>query len=1052
MPYSISYEKKLLTATAHYILFHFLPNSKNKFVTIVFDDLADTLYIKHTFLEWLRILYNIFNLHTVKINIFSLFSDQLHKKIDIDSIIELYQLLDKTKSVISEEKICLLTQQTFLQQNIPTKFDIQTIVCNTSLNFDNFISMMVKLGYTRKEYVESIGEFAVRGSIIDIWPNGFLYYDNQNRKLRYPVRVILEDNIVTQIKQFDITTQRSLPYEKVEKVEVYPVNFDFLVERQNVHDENIVVKLEQFLSKNDSEIIFCSEQLLSTIEIPYFASVRYFGNVELFNKDLSKFVSEGYNVIVGYNYDSELDRLKSLIQDVLIEKIIFVKTSLTTGFYSEKEKLAFVTFHDIYSKYELYSYPKQKVYHGVKLDNVWEIQPGDYVVHNDYGIAKFVGIRKINIHGVDKEFLTLLFRDNALLYVPLTEIDTVEKYVSFTDKPPSLSPLSKEVWTKTTTRIKDKLKEFALQLYTIYTKRKQLKGIKFEIDTHLDKLFAETFEYEETEDQKKAISDVLKDMNNDYPMDRIIVGDVGFGKTEVALRATFTAVYNGKQVAVLCPTTVLAEQHYRIFVSRLDRFGVNVAILTRLQSKKYIEETIKKISNGEIDVVIGTHLLLSDKIKFYNLGLVIIDEEHKFGVRQKEKIRLKFKPLDITGNNQPIPDVLSLTATPIPRTLAFGLEGIKDISVIETPPEGRLPVETFVLPYDEHIIIDAINKELHRNGQVYYVFNDISLIEHKTNKIRSYFPTAVVEFIHSKLPSKKIEEIMTKFVKEEIQILVSTTIIESGLDIPNVNTIIVEKVENFGLAQLYQLRGRVGRREKKAYCYLFYSPENLTGNVKKRISALLEFTQSLGSGYKLALRDLEIRGAGEILGTKQHGFVNEVGLSMYSKIMQQLVKEISGVKYEEVEPKIKVDIEAYLPEEYIPDCETRILFYRKLLQAKNVKEIDEIKEEIYDRFGKPTQLHAVENLFLLAVFRVMLKKYKISQFCIEDAQETNGLKISFVGRDEKLNSLLRKKIQSCKELTVEKDYGENVFVISRKYKDKTEILEMILKSIVQNVK
>ncbi|MCS7228234.1 MAG: helicase-related protein, partial [Endomicrobia bacterium] len=605
--------------------------------------------------------------------------------------------------------------------------------------------------------------------------------------------------------------------------------------------DELLLQVKELFSNNFFQTINCSEQQIpgnDIVDIQCCPTVRYFANIDIFNKDIQRFITEGYRIIIGYNYDSELNKLKTSLPACVIDRVFFVRTSLPFGFYTKEDKIFFTTFNDIFSKYELFTYPRQKIYTGIRLENIWEIQSEDYVVHKEYGIAKFIGIKKISVHGNNKEFLTLLFRDNVCLYIPLTQIDMVEKYISITGKPPSLSPLNREIWNRTTKRVKEKIKEFISQLYTLYTKRKQLKGIKFTRDLELEKMFAETFEYEETEDQKKAIESVLEDMASDYPMDRIIVGDVGFGKTEIALRAAFTAVYNGRQVAVLCPTTVLAEQHYRIFISRFERFGFNVGILTRLQSKKYIEETINKISEGTVDIVIGTHILLTDKIKFANLGLVIIDEEHKFGVRQKEKIRLRFKPkADVSLTNftdgECFPDVLSLTATPIPRTLAFGLEGIKDISVIETPPEGRLPVETFLLPYDEQVVVDVINRELHRGGQIYYVFNDINLIEHKTNKIKNFFPDVVVEFVHSKLPAKKIEEVMTKFVKEEIQILVSTTIIESGLDIPNVNTIIIEKIENFGLAQLYQLRGRVGRRDKKAYCYLFYSNQDMTINARK---------------------------------------------------------------------------------------------------------------------------------------------------------------------------------------------------------------------------
>ncbi|MFN3551163.1 MAG: helicase-related protein, partial [Endomicrobiia bacterium] len=428
-----------------------------------------------------------------------------------------------------------------------------------------------------------------------------------------------------------------------------------------------------------------------------------------------------------------------------------------------------------------------------------------------------------------------------------------------------------------------------------------------------------------------------------------------------------------------------------------------------------------------------------DKVKFFDLGLVIIDEEHKFGVKQKEKIRLKYRINNFSQNiDEVLPDVLSLTATPIPRTLAFGLEGIKDISLIETPPEGRVPIETFVLPYNEEIVISAINRELIRDGQVYYVFNDISLIQSKVNHIKKFFPNIEIEFIHSKLPAKKIEEVMIRFINKEIKILITTSIIESGLDIPSVNTIIIENVEKFGLAQLYQLRGRVGRRSVKAYCYFLYS-NNMTLNAKKRISALLEFS-SLGSGYKLALRDLEIRGAGEVLGTKQHGFVNDIGLSMYSKIIQELISEIkTAVDYQRISPKIELDIETYIPDEYILNSEIKVVFYRKLLQAENIATIESIKEEMEDRFGKISKYEQLKNLFLLCKLRIYLKKYKIAKLYYEK-EKTIKLFFKFLDSQSKQNlfSLWKNNFYNIK-IYQEK---ENVLIVETKEFSLKKILYM----------
>ena len=1006
------FDKSRITAFSYFILSE---KVKDASTAVIFDDYIDLYFVKHTFFEVKNVFseYGSFD----DIEILCLYTEA--GKLVQDSIIDLIKL---SSECYKKQKVCLLLHKCVLYFPIifVSPFNVEV---DKEINFDEILSKLVKFGYKRVNYVEAIGEFAIRGNIIDIWPNGFVFIKDENfvcKKTIYPVRIVLEEQKVSQIKFFDVSSQRSIVTTKISLVEIYPVEILY-------SKSDLLIK--DFLFKNNFNIIGCFENVDvkdDDFSFNYLTPSRYYGQLEIFKKDLDKFLSDGYKIFFGYMYETQLEKIVSIFDER--KNIKLLKTSLSAGFYSLSKKIFFITYPEVFSQFQWTAYPKQEVYHGIRLENIWEIQPNDFVVHREYGIAKFLGIKTISMYGYDKEFLTLKFADNTLLYVPVIEIDTVEKYVSLSNKPPRLSSLNRETWQKTTQRIKQSIKEFIVQLYTLYTQRKKIKGVKFEADEKLESMFEETFEYEETEDQKKAIKEVLSDMNKDYPMDRVIVGDVGFGKTEVALRATFRAVLNKRQVLVLCPTTVLAEQHFRTFRSRLEVFGIKVAIMTRLQPKQYLTEVMKKISEGEIDVVIGTHILLNDNIKFNDLGLVIIDEEHKFGVRQKEKIRLKYK--NFVNEKQPLPDVLSLTATPIPRTLAFALEGIKDISVIETPPEGRLPIETYILPYSERYVIEAISKELSRGGQIYYVFNNINLIEHKTNKIKSYFSDISVEFIHSKLPAKKIEDIMIRFIQEKIQILVSTTIIESGLDIPNVNTIIIENVENFGLAQLYQLRGRVGRRTKKAYCYLFYSPENLTQNAKKRLAALKEFT-SLGSGFRLALRDLEIRGAGEILGTKQHGFVNEVGLSMYSKIIQQVLNEIAGYKYEEISPKIEIDIPAMIPGSYIEDEETRLGFYRKLLEAKSITEIENIKEEIEDRYGKcsPKDELALKNLFLISKLRVVLKRFNISKISFKKA--TEGCKVDILYNDEEKIKFLIQKFHPYSEFVIKNIEEKNIIFLGK---------------------
>ncbi|MCS7231035.1 MAG: helicase-related protein [Elusimicrobiota bacterium] len=978
----IFFDNKLLIGVSDYIISYF-DSDKDSNLVVLMDDFIDISYFKENFLEYKELVlkYRIFNFKK-DFKTFLLSKDK-NNSLDYESIIDLANFY---KTINENKKICFITQNSLLNYELPEDFEPILMEKAKKIELDDLLEKLITYGYRRVEYVEMVGEFAVRGNIIDIWGNSIAYKEGSCNFLK-PLRILIDDeNKIESIRLFNPSSQRSTLLEDFLRVDIYPVDLQKIPKG---------IKLIDILDEKKYEFVFFSLEADSYLE-GYYPNKRYYGNLELFEKDIKNFILEKYKILIGYQNEYQLKNIKNIVGEY--DNIELVNTSLSCGFFNKIKKLLFITYDEIFSKFEIHTLTKTpKIYESIRLENIWEIQPEDYVVHFEYGIAKFLGTKRLTIRGITKEFLVLQFRDNAILYLSVSDINQIEKYISLTNKAPNLSSLSKESWEKIKLRIKESLKEFIIQLYSLYSERKKLKGYQYKSDKQLEEMFASTFEYEETEDQLKAIEDVYRDMESEYPMDRIIVGDVGFGKTEVALRATFKAVINKKQVIVLCPTTVLAHQHFVTFSKRLEPFGIKVALVSRLKSKKEIKEIFEKLKNGEVDVVIGTHILLSDEIDFFDLGLIIIDEEHKFGVKQKEKIRLKYKTYERFAGGF-IPDVLYLTATPIPRTLAFGLEGIKDISIIEIPPQGRQPIETFVLPYSKDTIIYAITKELQRDGQVYYIFNDIEKIIYKVGDISKYFPNVKIEFIHSKLPPKRIEDIMIKFLNKEIQILVSTTIIEAGLDIPNVNTIIIEEAHKFGLAQLYQLRGRVGRRDKKAYCYFLYSKENLTLDSKRRLSALMEFT-SLGSGYYLALRDLEIRGAGEILGTKQHGFVNEVGLNMYSKIIKQLLYEITTKKeYKEFNPVIDLMVEAYIPEDYIKDVETRTVFYRKLLSVSSYEEIKNIKEEMYDRFGEIKDINnkkILENLLYLCYFKLFMKKYKIERIYDEDVGENKKIFLVF---------------------------------------------------------
>ena len=611
----------------------------------------------------------------------------------------------------------------------------------------------------------------------------------------------------------------------------------------------------------------------------------------------------------------------------------------------------------------------------LRWSSLSQLSEGDLVVHEEHGIGRYGGLFKMEVNGRASDFLLIQYAGNDKLYIPADRIGMLQKYLGADDKEPKLDRLGGRSWNVAKQRAKRSIKEIAKQLIDLYALRTHKKGFAFSPPDTLFKEFEATFEHEETPDQIRAIEEVLNDMTSDRPMDRLICGDVGFGKTEVALRAAFKAVSDGKQVAVLVPTTVLAEQHYDTFATRMKPYGIRVGLLSRFKTKKEQTEILAGLRSGTIDIVIGTHRLLQRDVSFYDLGLLIIDEEQRFGVKQKESLK-RYRALV---------DVLALTATPIPRTLQLSMTGVRDLSIIETPPEDRLAIQTTLSPYDEDLIIRAIQQELDREGQIFYVHNKVQTIEACAEDLRRLVPFAQIAIAHGQMRERELEETMLRFLSREIDVLVCSTIIESGLDIPTANTIIITEVERLGLAQIYQLRGRVGRAKEKAYAYLLYSNgSKMTKEAEKRLKALMDFSH-LGAGLQLAMHDLKIRGGGNILGFAQSGHISAIGYELYLKLIEQAVAELKGEQWQEIpDPEINVPVPARLPEQYIGDMDIRLNLYRRLSTVREGGQLKRLKEEVIDRFGPLPE--EVENLFQLVSLRLVLRRLGITRL---DAGQSN---------------------------------------------------------------
>ena len=1008
------------------------------------------------------------------------------------------------KSLIEGERCTIVLTVDALLDKIPElsyiKSKIISLKEGDSLDVDKFKSRLVELGYEKTETVEGVGEFAIRGGIIDIFP----------LTEETPYRIDMWDDEIDTIRSFDVESQRSI--ERVESVNIYPatemvlsktrinkgikaieaelkpyeekLRKSFRTEAAHRIKKEVDALKEQLTEFNgaigvDGFVDYFYSKTMSLLDcIPADACIlldeprrikecadMYMGN---FNSAMKSRLEGGYilpgQLVLLYPYESIAEKFaarrtvlfsalyykdeiipevfhveieaktvisyknsfEALVADIERWKskdyrIILISPSATRGrrladnlmnvqvscFFSEDKKrvlkdremmittgrlrsgfefpdmkLAVISEGDIFTSRTAgkSKNKKKSQYSGEVIKSYTDISVGDYVIHEKYGIGIYRGIEQVEVDNVYKDYITIEYAAGGKLYVLASEVDEIQKYSDKEGRRPKINKLGGGEWDKTRKRVKGHVAEVAKELVTLYAKRRDGKGHVYPADTVWQKEFEEMFPYEETEDQKNAINDTKKDMESTKIMDRLVCGDVGFGKTEVAIRAAFKAVSDSRQVAYLVPTTILAEQHYNTFKERMKDFPIEIRLLCRFCTPKEVRETIKDLKAGRVDIVIGTHRLLSKDVEFKQLGLLIIDEEQRFGVTHKEKI----KQMKVNV------DVLTLTATPIPRTLHMSLIGVRDMSILEEPPVDRRAIQTYVLEYDPELVREAIRRELARKGQVFYVYNRVNNIDEITRQVSGLVPEAVVEYAHGQMSERELEDIMLRFIKGEIDVLVSTTIIETGLDIPNANTMIIHDAENYGLSQLYQLRGRVGRSDRAAYAFLMYKKDKLIKETaEKRLKAIREFTD-LGSGIKVSMKDLEIRGAGNLLGADQSGHMEAVGYDLYCKMLNDAIKKERGEEVEEhFDTTVKLPFDAFIPSTYVRNEFIKLDLYKRISQIMDGSDYDDLVDEMTDRFGDMPK--EVVNLMDVSLLKSRANKAYITSIVLNNGELSFGM-------------------------------------------------------------
>lgn len=945
--------------------------------------------------------------------------DLLFFQADIHGNLLIRQRMKVIKALLEEKELTVVTSidgcMDFLESLEKIKEQLIHYESDSTVDTEQLKNQLVALGYERVGQVEMPGQFSVRGGIVDIY---CLTEEN-------PWRIELWGDEIDSIRSFDPESQRSL--ENLEELTIYPavehigdkdmVSFlDYFPEERTiifldepnrltekggaVEEEYRQSRMhrEEKGSRNLPENWLCSfEQLQKELNKRNCISVcalepkqagwkmrekfylevksisAYNNSFELLVKDLHQYKKQGYRIALLSGSRTRAERLAKDLQEeglaafygqdydreICPGEIMVVYGHAKKGFEYPLIKFAVMTESDIFGQEQ--KKKKKKNYSGSRIQDFAELSIGDFVVHEKHGLGIYRGIEKVEVDRIVKDYIKIEYRGGSNLYIPATQLDCLQKYSGAdASKAPKLNKLGTQEWNKTKSKVRGAVKNIAKELVELYAVRQEKEGYVCGPDTVWQREFEEMFPYEETEDQLSAIEDAKRDMESTRIMDRLICGDVGYGKTEVALRAAFKEVQESRQVAYLAPTTILAQQIYNTFVQRMKEFPVRVELLCRFRTPAQQKKAIEDLKKGQVDVIIGTHRILSKDVQFKNLGLLIVDEEQRFGVTHKEKIKQLKKDVD----------VLTLTATPIPRTLHMSLIGIRDMSVLEEPPMDRMPIQTYVMEYDEETVREAINRELRRGGQVYYVYNRVTDIADVALRIAKLVPDARVDFAHGQMSERELENVMYSFVNGDIDVLVSTTIIETGLDISNVNTMIIHDSDRYGLSQLYQLRGRIGRSNRTAYAFLMYRKNvMLKETAEKRLAAIREYTD-LGSGFKIAMRDLELRGAGNLLGAQQHGHMNAVGYDLYCKMLNEAVKEAKGIHtMEDFETSVDLNVDAYIPDSYISNEFQKLDIYKRIAGIETQQDYDDMLEELLDRFGEPGK--AVLNLLAIAKLKAI---------------------------------------------------------------------------------